>query len=64
MKGFPNREIIFLINVVFEKWRIVSSIKLGIQNTVDIISLIIILSNNRFLKFLLLIRQEIDGYIA
>ena len=30
MKGFPNREITFLINVVLEKQRTVSFIKFGI----------------------------------
>ena len=56
MEGFPNREIIFLINVVFEKQRTVLSIKLEIQNVVDISSLIAILSNNRLLRFLSLIK--------
>ena len=56
MKEFSDREITFLINVVFKKQRIILSIKLEIQNAVDISSLIIILSNNRLLRFLLLIR--------
>ena len=56
MKEFPDREITFSINVVFEKQRTVLFIKLEIQNAVDIPNSIIILSNNRFLRFLLLIR--------
>ena len=64
MKGFSDKEITFLIDVVFKKWRIVSSIKLEIQNAVDILNLIVILSNNRLLRFLLLTRQEIDDYMA
>ena len=64
MKGFPDKEIIFLINVVFKKWKFVLSIKLEIQNAVDIPSLIAILSNNRLLRFLLLTRQGIGGYVA
>ena len=63
MKGFSDREITFSINVVFEKQRIVLFIKLGIQNVVDISSLIIIFSNNRLLRFLLLIRQGVSDYI-
>ena len=56
MKGFSDREIIFPINIVFEKWRTVSFIKLGIQDVVDISSSIAIFSNNRLLRFLSLIR--------
>ena len=56
MKGFSNREIIFSIDVVFEKQRTVLFIKLKIQNTVDISNLIVIFNNNRLLRFLLLIR--------
>ena len=64
MKEFSNKEIIFLINIVFEKQKIVLSIKLEIQNTVDISNLIIIFNNNELLKFLPLIKQEIDDYIT
>ena len=46
MKEFLNKEIIFSINVIFEKWRIVLFIKFEIQNVVDISSLIAIFSNN------------------
>ena len=63
MKKFSNKKIIFSINVVFEKWKTVSSIKLEIQDAVDISSSIIILSNNRLSKFLPLIRQGVDGYM-
>ena len=64
MKGFLNREITFPINVVLEKWRTVLSIKFGIQNTIDIPNSIIILSNNRLLRFLPLVRQGVGGYMA
>ena len=64
MKEFLDKEIIFSINVVLEKWRIISSIKLEIQNVVDIPSLIAILSNNRLSRFLLLIRQGVSGYMT
>ena len=63
MKGFSDREITFPINVVFEKWKTVSSIKLEIQNMIDISSLIAILSNNRLSRFLPLIRQGVSGYM-
>ena len=63
MKEFSDKEIIFLINVIFEKQRTVLFIKLEIQNIIDILSLIAIFSNNGLLKFLSLIRQEIDDYI-
>ena len=46
IEEFLNREIIFLINIVFEKQRIISFIKLEIQNTVDIPNSIVILNNN------------------
>ena len=64
MKGFSDKEIIFLINVVLKKWRTVLFIKLEIQNVIDILSLIAILSNNGFLRFLLLTRQRVSGYVA
>ena len=64
MKEFSDREITFSINVVFEKWKIVSFIKIEIQDVVDISSLITILNNNRLSRFLLLTRQEIDGYVT
>ena len=64
IKRFSDREITFSIDVVFEKQRTVLFIKFEIQNVVDISSSIAILSNNRLLRFLLLIRQGIGGYIA
>ena len=64
MEEFSGKEITFSINIIFEKWRTVLSIKLEIQNAVDISSLIIILSNNGLLRFLLLVRQEIGDYMA
>ena len=64
MKGFPDKEITFPINIIFEKQRTVSSIKLEIQNAVDIPSSIIILNNNRLSKFLSLIRQGVSDYMA
>ena len=64
MKEFSGREITFSINIIFEKWRTVSFIKFKIQNVVDISSLIAILSNNKLLRFLLLIWQRISDYIT
>ena len=64
MKGFPNREITFSINIVLEKQRTVSSIKFRIQDTVDISSLIAIFSNNGLSRFLLLARQRVSDYMA
>ena len=64
MKGFSDREIIFLINVVFEKQRAVLFIQFEIQNAVDILNSITILSNNELLRFLLLIKQRIDDYMT
>ena len=64
MKKFLNKKIIFLINVILEKQRTVLFIKLEIQNAVDILSSIIIFSNNRLSRFLLLIRQKVSDYIT
>ena len=64
IKGFPDREITFSINVVLKKQRTVLFIKLEIQNVIDISNLITIFSNNRLLKFLLLTKQEISNYIT
>ena len=64
IEEFSDKKITFLIDVIFEKQRTVSFIKFEIQNAVDIPSLIIIFSNNRLLKFLLLIRQGVSDYVA
>ena len=64
MKKFSNREIIFLIDVVLEKGKTVLFIKLGIQNVIDISSLIAIFSKNRLLRFLLLTRQKVSDYMT
>ena len=64
MEGFSGREITFPINIVLKKQRTVSSIKLEIQNVVNIPSSIAILSNNRLLRFLLLARQGVSDYMA
>ena len=64
MKRFSDREITFPINVVLEKQRTVLFIKFEIQNTVNISSSIIILSNNRLLRFLLLVRQGVNDYMT
>ena len=64
MERFSGREITFSIDVVLKKQRTVSFIKLGIQDTVDISSSIIILSNNGLLRFLLLTRQGVSGYVT
>ena len=64
MKGFSGREITFPINIVLEKQRTVSFIKLEIQDVVDIPSSITILSNNRLSRFLPLARQGVGGYMA
>ena len=63
MKGFSDKKITFSINIIFEKQRTVLSIKFEIQNAIDISSLIIIFNNNKLLRFLLLIRQEVGSYI-
>ena len=64
MKEFPNREIIFLINVIFKKQRTVLFIKLEIQNVINILNSITILSNNKLLRFLLLTKQKINDYVT
>ena len=64
MEGFSDKEITFLINVIFKKQKTVLSIKFKIQNTVDISSSITILSNNKLLRFLLLIRQGVRHYMT
>ena len=64
MKRFPGKEIIFSINVIFKKQKTVLFIKFKIQNAVDISNSIIILNNNRLLKFLPLIRQGVSGYVT
>ena len=56
MERFSDREITFLINVIFKKQKTVSFINFKIQNVIDILNLIVIFSNNRLLRFLLLIR--------
>ena len=64
MEGFSDKKIIFSINVVFEKQRAVSFIQLEIQDTVNILSLIAIFSNNGLSRFLPLTRQGVSDYIT
>ena len=64
IKEFPDRKTIILINIIFEKQRTVSFIKLEIQNTVNIPSLITIFNNNRLIRFLPLIKRKVSSYIT
>ena len=64
MKKFSDKEITFPINVVLEKQKTVLSIKLEIQNIVNISSPITILSNHRLSRFLPLTRQGVSSYMA
>ena len=64
MEGFLNKEITFSIDVIFEKQRTVLFIKLEIQDLIDILSSITILSNNGLLRFLPLARQGVGDYVA
>ena len=56
VERFSSRKISFLIDIIFEERRTISPIEFGIQNTIDISSSFAILSYDRFMRFLTLVR--------
>ena len=56
VERFLSRKISFSINIIFEKWQTILPIEFEVQNTIDILSSFIILSYDRFMRFLTLAR--------
>ena len=56
VKRFSSRKISFLIDIIFEEWQTISPIEFEVQNTIDISSSFVILSYDRFVRFLTLAR--------
>ena len=56
VERFSSRKISFSINIIFEERQTISPIKFEVQNMIDISSLFIILSYDRFMRFLTLVR--------
>ena len=63
IKKFSNWIVFFLIDIIFEKNRNITSIEFEIQNAIDILSSFIIFNNHELAKYLNLIKQKIDSYI-
>ena len=55
--------MLFSIDIIFEKSRNITSIKLEIQNAIDISNSFIIFNDHELAKYLNLIKQRIDNYI-
>ena len=56
VERFSSRKISFPIDIIFEEWQIISPIKFGVQNMIDIPSSFAILSYDRYMRFLTLAR--------
>ena len=56
VERFSSRKISFSINIIFEEWQTILPIKFKVQDTIDISSLFVILSYDRFVRFLTLVR--------
>ena len=56
VERFSSRKIFFSIDIIFEKQRTISPIEFKVQNTIDISSSFVILSYDRFMRFLTLAR--------
>ena len=63
MKKFSNREIIFSIDIILKKRRIITSINFEIENAIHISNTFVILDNDEFAKFLTLIKQKVVDHI-
>ena len=63
MKKFLNREMIFSIDIIMKKRRIITSINFEIENAIHISSTFVILDNDELARFLTLIKQRIIDHM-
>ena len=63
MKKFSNREIIFSIDIILKKRRIITSINFEIKNAIHISSMFVIFDNDELARFLTLIKQKIVDHM-
>ena len=63
MKKFSNREMIFSIDIILKKRRIITSINFEIENAIHISSTFVILDNDEFARFLTLIKQKVVDHM-
>ena len=63
MKEFSSREMIFSIDIILKKRRIITSINFEIENAIHISSTFVILDNDELARFLTLIKQRIVDHI-
>ena len=63
MKKFSNREIIFSIDIILKKRRIITSINFEIENTIHISNTFVILDNDELARFLTLIKQRVVDHM-
>ena len=59
MKEFSNREIIFSIDIILKKKRIITSINFELENAIHISNTFVILDNDELARFLTLIKQKV-----
>ena len=63
MKEFSNREMIFSIEIILKKRRIITSINLEIENAIHISNTFVILDNDELARLLTLIKQRIVDHM-
>ena len=63
MKEFSSREMIFSIDIILKKRRIITSINFEIENAIHISNTFIILDNDEFARFLTLIKQKVVDHM-
>ena len=63
MKKFSNREMIFSIDIILKKRRIITSINFEIENAIHISSTFVILDNDELARFLTLIKQKVVDHM-
>ncbi len=64
IEKFPRREITFPVDVILEKWGVVSMIKLEVKYAVNIPRTFTVFGNDGFARFLALARQKIGGHMT
>lgn len=64
MKWFPCWEMAFPIHIVFDEWRGVTTVKLGVEDGIDIPGALAILGDDGRVRFLTLARQGVVSRMA
>jgi hypothetical protein len=64
IERFPGREVAFPVNVILKQRRIIATVHLRVQDSVNVPRTFAILSKDRFSGFLALARQGVGSHMA